>query len=162
MTIKLIAFKTLWFPWEYFTALWFPWEFAFHNHKLSQDEEGLMRLNERGELRRLMSALRDKEGVERVCRGCGGCGHTPCHTCGGSRVSTNMWHGSVKLRCTQCDMAGLVRCSLCLPWAQQNVNVTALNWINPLSLKSKHFNDMDKRMNVSICIYFIFPIVLWA
>ena len=72
-----------------------------------------MRLNESGELRRLLSPLRDKAGVERVCRGCGGCGHTPCPVCGGSRVGTNMWHGSVKLRCTMCDMSGLVRCALC-------------------------------------------------
>ena len=83
------------------------------NFSLFQDEAGLVRLNETGELRRLMTPLRDKAGVERVCGVCGGCGHTPCPMCGGSTVSTNMWHGSVKLRCTTCDTSGLVRCSLC-------------------------------------------------
>ena len=80
---------------------------------LFQDEAGLVRLNETGELRRLLSPLRDKAGVEAVCRACGGCGHKPCPVCGGGRVTTNMWHGSVKLRCTVCDMSGLVRCTMC-------------------------------------------------
>ena len=79
-----------------------------------QDEAELERMNEAGELREMMEPLRDRAAVERVCVGCGGYRVVPCPGCGGSRVGSNMWHGSVKLRCTLCDMSGLVTLCCCI------------------------------------------------
>merc|ERR1719189_118621 len=81
------------------------------------DEAGLLRLNEAGELRPLVAGLRDKEAVARreECPGCGGAGWRPCGSCGGGGVTTNIWHGAVRLRCTHCSNTspGLVRCTSC-------------------------------------------------
>ena len=39
----------------------------------------------------------------------------PCGSCGGGGVTTNIWHGAVRLRCTHCSNTspGLVRCTSC-------------------------------------------------
>jgi len=85
----------------------------FLNGNLIGDESVLERLNETGELKDMVRTLRDKEGVQRVCQVCGDTRVTPCPGCRGSKVGTNMWHGRVKLKCTICDMAGLVSCDMC-------------------------------------------------
>jgi len=86
---------------------------VFLNGQFLGDDAELERMNEAGELREMMEPLRDRAAVERVCVGCGGYRVVPCPGCGGSRVGSNMWHGSVKLRCTLCDMSGLVTCQMC-------------------------------------------------
>ena len=102
---------------------------VFISGELLGDAEVVEKLNETGELRSVLASYRDKEAVESVCRQCGdyrwsggnfvtvklmiSCRMHPCPACSGSKVGTNIWHGAVKLKCTQCEETGLVKCTLC-------------------------------------------------
>ena len=86
---------------------------VFINGELLGDAEQVEKLNESGELRGMMGPYQDKEAVERVCSRCGDFRMFPCPACSGSRVGNNYFHGSVKLRCTQCEETGLVQCHQC-------------------------------------------------
>ena len=86
---------------------------VFINGELLGDAEHVEALNESGELRAVMAPYQDKVAVETVCSRCGDFRMFPCPACSGSKVGNNYFHGSVKLRCTQCEETGLVQCHLC-------------------------------------------------
>ena len=86
---------------------------VFINGQLLGDAEVVERMNESGELRSVLGPYRDLSGVPAVCWRCGDYRMFPCPACSGSKVGHSVWHGAVRLRCTQCEETGLVKCQLC-------------------------------------------------
>ncbi|CAG9823033.1 unnamed protein product [Phaedon cochleariae] len=80
-----------------------------------QDAETIERLNETGELRRIMKPYKSLD-VCTTCKVCGGYRLLPCQICKGSKKSVHRNHFTaefVALKCMNCDEVGLVRCSHC-------------------------------------------------
>jgi len=87
---------------------------VFLNGQLLGDAALMERINESGELRKLVKPLQDPVGVQNVCGKCGGFGMFPCPSCDGSKKSGwRSTHNTIILRCTHCDEGGLVRCDQC-------------------------------------------------
>lgn len=79
------------------------------------DAETIERLNESGELRRIMKPFKDPT-VCHTCQVCGGFRLLPCSVCNGSKKSMHRNHFTsefVALKCMHCDEVGLVRCYAC-------------------------------------------------
>ncbi|XP_049939193.1 uncharacterized protein LOC126413329 [Schistocerca serialis cubense] len=79
------------------------------------DDETIERLNESGELRRIMKPFKDPT-VCHTCQVCGGFRLLPCSVCNGSKKSMHRNHFTsefVALKCMHCDEVGLVRCYAC-------------------------------------------------
>ncbi|XP_046394694.1 uncharacterized protein LOC124162266 [Ischnura elegans] len=79
------------------------------------DAEEIERLNETGELRRILKPFQNPDAAW-TCSICGGYQRLPCGACGGSKRSSKrnaFTEEFVALRCMVCDEAGLVRCTAC-------------------------------------------------
>lgn len=79
------------------------------------DAEQIERLNECGELRRLLQPYRRACQVS-PCDTCGGFRLLPCSVCNGSKKSVHRNDFTlefVALKCSSCDESGLVRCGEC-------------------------------------------------
>ncbi|CAH1124556.1 unnamed protein product [Ceutorhynchus assimilis] len=79
------------------------------------DAETLERLNESGELRKILKAYKNPD-VCSTCQMCGGYRLLPCTVCNGSKKSVHRNHFTaefVALKCMNCDENGLVRCTIC-------------------------------------------------
>ncbi|CAG0921709.1 unnamed protein product [Notodromas monacha] len=79
------------------------------------DAEKLEKLNETGELRRLLKPFKRSE-PEVECKKCGGYRMLPCGVCNGSKKSShrnNFTLDFIALKCMNCDEAGLVKCDSC-------------------------------------------------
>ncbi|KAJ3630743.1 hypothetical protein MTP99_011921 [Tenebrio molitor] len=82
---------------------------------LFQDAETIERLNETGELRRILKPFKSMDACT-TCKVCGGYRLLPCQVCNGSKKSVHRNHFTtefVALKCMNCDEVGLVRCSAC-------------------------------------------------
>ncbi|XP_060531876.1 glutaredoxin domain-containing cysteine-rich protein CG12206-like [Cylas formicarius] len=79
------------------------------------DVETIERLNESGELRKLLKPYRSPDACS-TCQVCGGYRLLPCHVCNGSKKSVHRNHFTtefVALKCMSCDEAGLIKCTAC-------------------------------------------------
>lgn len=79
------------------------------------DAETIDRLNESGELRRILKPYRSPDTCN-VCQVCGGYQLLPCALCSGSKKSVhrNQFTAElVSLKCVYCDEVGLVKCYAC-------------------------------------------------
>ncbi|ERL95828.1 hypothetical protein D910_00395 [Dendroctonus ponderosae] len=79
------------------------------------DADTIERLNESGELRKILKLYKNAD-VCNTCQMCGGYRLLPCGTCNGSKKSVHRNHFTtefVALKCMNCDENGLVRCSGC-------------------------------------------------
>ncbi|XP_034240906.1 LOW QUALITY PROTEIN: glutaredoxin domain-containing cysteine-rich protein CG12206-like [Thrips palmi] len=79
------------------------------------DAETVERLNESGELRKMLKPYKSAD-VCTTCEVCGGYRMLPCAVCNGSKKSVhrnNFTAELVALRCMNCDEAGLVKCDAC-------------------------------------------------
>ncbi|KAJ8922721.1 hypothetical protein NQ315_007756 [Exocentrus adspersus] len=79
------------------------------------DAEIIERLNESGELRRILKPFKSMD-VCTTCKVCGGFRLLPCQICNGSKKSVHRNHFTtefVALKCMNCDEVGLVRCNSC-------------------------------------------------
>ncbi|XP_019869565.1 glutaredoxin domain-containing cysteine-rich protein CG31559-like isoform X2 [Aethina tumida] len=79
------------------------------------DAETIERLNESGELRRIMKPFKSIDACS-TCKSCGGYRLLPCQVCNGSKKSVHRNHFTaefVALKCMNCDEVGLVRCPSC-------------------------------------------------
>ncbi|KAL1509684.1 hypothetical protein ABEB36_004387 [Hypothenemus hampei] len=79
------------------------------------DLETIERLNESGELRKILKPYKNPD-VCNTCQVCGGYRLLPCGVCNGSKKSVHRNHFTtefVALKCMNCDENGLVRCSSC-------------------------------------------------
>ncbi|XP_071452519.1 uncharacterized protein [Hetaerina americana] len=79
------------------------------------DADEIERLNETGELRRMLKPFQNPDAAW-TCSICGGYQRLPCGACGGSKRSSKrnaFTEEFVALRCMVCDEAGLVRCTAC-------------------------------------------------
>ncbi|CAG9858570.1 unnamed protein product [Phyllotreta striolata] len=80
------------------------------------DAETIERLNETGELRRILKPYKSLD-VCNTCQVCGGYRLLPCQICKGSKKSIHRNHFTaefVALKCMNCDEVGLVRCNSCM------------------------------------------------
>ncbi|KAF4526016.1 hypothetical protein B566_EDAN000809 [Ephemera danica] len=83
--------------------------------KSNADADTIERLNESGELRRLLRPFKCP-GASIPCATCGGYRLLPCSACSGSKKSVHRNHFTaefVALKCMTCDESGLVRCHAC-------------------------------------------------
>ncbi|XP_072401490.1 glutaredoxin domain-containing cysteine-rich protein CG12206-like [Diabrotica undecimpunctata] len=79
------------------------------------DAETIERLNETGELRRILKPFKSFD-VCTTCKVCGGYRLLPCQICKGSKKSVHRNHFTaefVALKCMNCDEVGLVKCRSC-------------------------------------------------
>ncbi|CAH0560347.1 unnamed protein product [Brassicogethes aeneus] len=79
------------------------------------DAETIERLNESGELRRILKNFKSTDACS-TCKSCGGYRLMPCTVCNGSKKSVHRNHFTaefVALKCMNCDEVGLVRCPSC-------------------------------------------------
>uniref|UniRef100_A0A1Y1LE31 Glutaredoxin domain-containing protein n=1 Tax=Photinus pyralis TaxID=7054 RepID=A0A1Y1LE31_PHOPY len=79
------------------------------------DVETIERLNETGELRRILKCYKSMDACT-TCKVCGGYRLLPCPVCNGSKKSLHRNHFTtefVALKCMNCDEVGLVRCTSC-------------------------------------------------
>lgn len=79
------------------------------------DVETLEKLNESGELRRILKPFKTMNACL-SCEVCGGYRLLPCTVCNGSKKSVHRNHFTaefVALKCMNCDEVGLVRCTAC-------------------------------------------------
>ncbi|CAH2013488.1 unnamed protein product [Acanthoscelides obtectus] len=79
------------------------------------DAETIERLNESGELRRILKPFKSID-VCSTCQVCGGYRMLPCQICKGSKKSVHRNHFTaefVALKCMNCDEVGLVKCTSC-------------------------------------------------
>lgn len=79
------------------------------------DAETIERLNETGELRRILKPYKSMDACT-TCKSCGGFRLLPCPVCNGSKKSLHRNHFTaefVALKCMNCDEVGLVKCSSC-------------------------------------------------
>uniref|UniRef100_A0A182QEH2 Glutaredoxin domain-containing protein n=1 Tax=Anopheles farauti TaxID=69004 RepID=A0A182QEH2_9DIPT len=79
------------------------------------DAECIERLNESGELRKMLKPYKCLESPY-LCKVCGGYRLLPCPSCGGSKKSIHRNHFTaefVALKCMNCDEVGLVKCHNC-------------------------------------------------
>ncbi|XP_049300423.1 uncharacterized protein LOC125773997 [Anopheles funestus] len=79
------------------------------------DAECIERLNESGELRKMLKPYKCLESPY-MCKVCGGYRLLPCPSCGGSKKSIHRNHFTaefVALKCMNCDEVGLVKCHNC-------------------------------------------------
>ncbi|XP_044734985.1 glutaredoxin domain-containing cysteine-rich protein CG31559-like [Chrysoperla carnea] len=79
------------------------------------DAETIDRLNESGELRRILKPYKSADACS-TCQVCGGYRLLPCPVCNGSKKSVHRNHFTtefVALKCMNCDEVGLVRCYNC-------------------------------------------------
>lgn len=79
------------------------------------DAETIERLNESGELRKILKVYKNPD-VCTTCQTCGGYRLLPCTICNGSKKSVHRNHFTaefVALKCMTCDENGLVKCNTC-------------------------------------------------
>ncbi|XP_039294895.1 uncharacterized protein LOC111056942 [Nilaparvata lugens] len=79
------------------------------------DAEAVERLNESGELRKILQPYKSADACM-TCQVCGGYRLLPCGVCNGSKKSVHRNHFTtelVALKCMNCDEVGLVRCYAC-------------------------------------------------
>jgi len=79
------------------------------------DAEVIERLNESGELRRILKPYKSPDACT-TCPVCGGYRLLPCAVCNGSKKSVHRNHFTtelVALKCMNCDEVGLVKCYAC-------------------------------------------------
>ncbi|XP_053678173.1 uncharacterized protein LOC128728571 [Anopheles nili] len=79
------------------------------------DAECIERLNESGELRKMLKPYKCLESPY-MCKMCGGYRLLPCPSCGGSKKSIHRNHFTaefIALKCMNCDEVGLVKCHSC-------------------------------------------------
>lgn len=79
------------------------------------DAETIERLNESGELRKMLKPYKSADACS-TCEVCGGYRLLPCAVCNGSKKSVhrnNFTAELVALRCMNCDEVGLVKCYAC-------------------------------------------------
>ncbi|XP_044747823.1 glutaredoxin domain-containing cysteine-rich protein CG31559-like [Coccinella septempunctata] len=79
------------------------------------DAETIEKLNESGELRRILKPFKSMDACN-PCKVCGGFRLLPCTVCNGSKKSVHRNHFTaefVALKCMNCDEVGLVRCTAC-------------------------------------------------
>ncbi|XP_066257239.1 glutaredoxin domain-containing cysteine-rich protein CG31559-like [Euwallacea similis] len=79
------------------------------------DAETIERLNESGELRKILKPYKNPDCCI-TCEFCGGYRVLPCGVCNGSKKSVHRNHFTaefVALKCMNCDDNGLVKCSAC-------------------------------------------------
>ncbi|XP_077289494.1 glutaredoxin domain-containing cysteine-rich protein CG31559 [Arctopsyche grandis] len=79
------------------------------------DAETVERLNECGELRRMLKPYKSADACT-TCQVCGGYRLLPCPVCSGSKKSVHRNHFTaefVALKCMNCDEVGLVKCEAC-------------------------------------------------
>uniref|UniRef100_A0A1B6FBM5 Glutaredoxin domain-containing protein n=2 Tax=Proconiini TaxID=565685 RepID=A0A1B6FBM5_9HEMI len=79
------------------------------------DAEVIERLNETGELRRILKPYKSPDACT-TCQVCGGYRLLPCPVCNGSKKSVHRNHFTtelVALKCMNCDEVGLVKCYAC-------------------------------------------------
>lgn len=79
------------------------------------DADAIEKLNESGELRRILKPYKNPE-VCTTCSICGGYRLLPCGVCNGSKKSVHRNHFNselIALKCMNCDEVGLVRCYAC-------------------------------------------------
>ncbi|XP_012286039.1 uncharacterized protein LOC105702779 [Orussus abietinus] len=79
------------------------------------DADAVERLNESGELRRMLKPYKSADACT-TCKICGGYGLLPCPVCNGSKKSVHRNDFTtefVALKCMNCDEVGLVRCQHC-------------------------------------------------
>ncbi|XP_046624706.1 soluble guanylate cyclase gcy-33-like [Neodiprion virginianus] len=79
------------------------------------DAEVVERLNESGELRRMLKPYKSPDACT-TCQICGGYRLLPCSVCNGSKKSVHRNDFTtefVALKCMNCDEVGLVRCQHC-------------------------------------------------
>lgn len=79
------------------------------------DAETVEKLNESGELRRIMKPFKSMDACI-PCKMCGGYRLLPCSVCNGSKKSVHRNHFTtefVALKCMNCDEVGLVKCTSC-------------------------------------------------
>uniref|UniRef100_A0A182IUD8 Uncharacterized protein n=1 Tax=Anopheles atroparvus TaxID=41427 RepID=A0A182IUD8_ANOAO len=79
------------------------------------DAESIERLNESGELRKMLKPYKCLESPY-MCKVCGGYRLLPCPSCGGSKKSIHRNHFTaefIALKCMNCDEVGLVKCHNC-------------------------------------------------
>ncbi|XP_054261793.1 LOW QUALITY PROTEIN: glutaredoxin domain-containing cysteine-rich protein CG31559-like [Macrosteles quadrilineatus] len=79
------------------------------------DAEVIERLNESGELRRILKPYKSPDACT-TCQVCGGYRLLPCAVCNGSKKSVHRNHFTtelVALKCMNCDEVGLVKCYAC-------------------------------------------------
>ncbi|KAL0829728.1 hypothetical protein ABMA28_003223 [Loxostege sticticalis] len=79
------------------------------------DAETVERLNESGELRKMLKPYKSPDACS-TCQMCGGFRLLPCRICNGSKKSLHRNHFTaefVALKCMNCDEVGLVRCEAC-------------------------------------------------
>ncbi|XP_069696984.1 uncharacterized protein [Periplaneta americana] len=79
------------------------------------DAETIEKLNESGELRRILKPFKSPDACS-TCKVCGGHRLLPCTVCNGSKKSVHRNDFTaefVALKCMHCDEVGLVRCHAC-------------------------------------------------
>ncbi|XP_075234555.1 uncharacterized protein LOC142332165 [Lycorma delicatula] len=79
------------------------------------DAETIDRLNESGELRRILKPYKSPDACT-TCKVCGGYRLLPCPVCNGSKKSVHRNHFTtelVALKCMNCDEVGLIKCYAC-------------------------------------------------
>ncbi|KAK3929937.1 Glutaredoxin domain-containing cysteine-rich protein, partial [Frankliniella fusca] len=79
------------------------------------DAETIERLNESGELRKMLKPYKSADACS-TCEVCGGYRLLPCAVCNGSKKSVhrnNFTAELVALRCMNCDEVGLIKCYAC-------------------------------------------------
>ncbi|XP_017300770.1 glutaredoxin domain-containing cysteine-rich protein CG31559-like, partial [Diaphorina citri] len=79
------------------------------------DADAIERLNESGELRRILKPYKSPDACT-ICQVCGGYRLLPCSLCNGSKKSVHRNHFTtelVALKCMNCDEVGLVKCYAC-------------------------------------------------
>lgn len=79
------------------------------------DAESVERLNESGELRRILKPYKSPDACT-TCQVCGDYRLLPCPVCNGSKKSVHRNHFTtelVALKCMNCDEVGLVKCYAC-------------------------------------------------
>ncbi|KAL0273325.1 UNVERIFIED_CONTAM: hypothetical protein PYX00_006018 [Menopon gallinae] len=79
------------------------------------DAETIERLNESGELRRILKPYKSADACA-TCQVCGGYRLLPCSVCKGSKKSVHRNHFTaefVALKCMNCDQVGLTKCYAC-------------------------------------------------
>ncbi|XP_065159186.1 LOW QUALITY PROTEIN: glutaredoxin domain-containing cysteine-rich protein CG31559-like [Atheta coriaria] len=79
------------------------------------DAETVEKLNETGELRRILKPYKTMDACT-TCKVCGGYNLLPCQVCNGSKKSVHRNHFTaefVALKCMNCDEVGLVKCTSC-------------------------------------------------
>nr|CAD7426212.1 unnamed protein product [Timema monikensis] len=82
---------------------------------LIRDGETIEKLNESGELRRILKPFRSADACSE-CRVCGGYRLLPCAVCNGSKKSVHRNDFTAEfmaLKCMNCDEVGLVKCYSC-------------------------------------------------